>query len=186
MNKFVFIKDNSKREIHMRAFINSVPKYILKHEIFTKDNISSYMIKEFGKYILNILNSFNFYKPDLPFNTIEFEELSLKYGLIDNQIKNINYFYNCGNYDYSKYNIESLIQIMKNMIYSIMLRNDESDVDILNNCIDKLEHWYKYEYSIIGWQNEVEYIDETAYLLLHDIGTTFLHCGIEDYNGYWI
>jgi hypothetical protein len=186
MNKFVFIKDGCKREIHMRAFIDSVPKYVLNHSIFSKENISAYTIKEFGKYILSILSSFNFYKPDLPFNTSDFEELSIKYGLIDNQIKNINYFYNCGNYDYSKNNIESLIQVMKNMVYSIMLRNDESDVDILHKCIDDLEQWYKYEFSIIGWQNEIESIDETVYLLLHDIGTTFLHSGAEDYSGYWI
>ncbi len=186
MNKFVFIKENSKREIHMRAFIDSVPKYVLKHSIFTKGNISSFYIKEFGKYILSILNSFNFYKPELPFDNDDFEHLSITYGLINNQIKNINYFYNCGNYDYSKINIESLIQIMKNMVHSVMLRNDESDVDILYKCIDDLERWYQYEYSTMGWQNETDYIDENVYLLLHDIGTTFLHSGVEDYSGYWI
>lgn len=186
MNKFVFIKDGIKREIHMCAFMKCVPKYILNHDIFTKDNISSHMIKSFGKYILNIMSSYNFYKPELPFDTSEFEELAIKYHIIENHIKTIQYFYNCGTYDYSKINIESLIQIMKNMTMSAMLRVDEYDTDTLYECINNLETWYKYEYSLLGWQNEVNSIDETVYILLHDIGTTFLHSGSEDYNGYWI
>lgn len=186
MNKFVFIKDGIIREIHMRAFIDSAPQYILNHDIFIKENISSHTIKRFGKYICSLLNSYHFYKPELPFNTHEFEALSMKYILIANQIKSIEYFYNSNVYNYSTINIESLIQIMKNITSSIILQNDDYDTDALHICIDSLERWFKYDYSTIGWHNDTDNIDENVYILLYDIGTTFLHCGADEYNGYWV
>jgi hypothetical protein len=190
--KFKFIDKNGQeiREIYMNVFLQKVPSYILNATGMIpihRERLSANAIKNYGQLMVTEMMKYTYYKPDLPFLEEEiFETLQFKYGIVNNEIHNLTYFYNCGTYKYFEPSVDSFIQIMRNIARS---EYDEEYRVLLMNAANILEQWKIKEYSQIGWympnNNTAEKMDDDTYSLVFDIAHTFQQSGIDGFSGFW-